>query len=71
MRPLTQIADRHITTNHSTHSIKRVHQLDMLRLRLSGVKGTPAQLSRLLEPWGIRIDRKTIAKWGSAASSPP
>ena len=46
------------------YHVKDIHQLDMLRLRVSGVKGTPTQLERLLEPWGIRIDRKTIAKWG-------
>lgn len=49
---------------HTTHRIKDIHQLDMLRLRLSGVKGTPAQLSRLLEPWGIGIKADTIKKWG-------
>lgn len=37
--------------------------MDMLRLRISGVKGTPAQLSRLLEPWGITIKAATIRQW--------
>lgn len=46
------------------YRIKDIHQLDMLRLRVSGVKGTPAQLSRLLEPWGITIKADTIKKWG-------
>ncbi|KAB5606670.1 hypothetical protein [Bifidobacterium jacchi] len=46
------------------YRIKDIHQLDMLRLRVSGVKGTPAQLSRLLEPWGISIKADTIKKWG-------
>lgn len=49
---------------HATHKIKDIHELDMLRLRLSGVKGTPAQLQRLLEPWGISIKADTIKKWG-------
>ncbi|KAB5608400.1 hypothetical protein [Bifidobacterium jacchi] len=45
------------------YRIKDIHQLDMLRLRVSGVKGTPAQLSRLLEPWGISIKAATIRQW--------
>ncbi|NMM99344.1 hypothetical protein [Bifidobacterium olomucense] len=48
---------------HVTHKIKEIHQLDMLRLRLSGVKGTPTQLQRLLEPWGISIKAATIRQW--------
>ena len=50
---------------HVTHRIKDIHQLDMLRLRLSGVKGTPAQLSRLLEPWGISIKESRIRQWAA------
>ena len=45
--------------------IKDIHQLDMLRLRVSGVKGTPAQLSRLLEPWGITIKESRIRQWAA------
>ncbi|KFI92452.1 hypothetical protein BISA_0852 [Bifidobacterium saguini DSM 23967] len=48
---------------HAAHKIKTIHELDMLRLRLSGVKGTPTQLHRLLEPWGIDIKAATIRQW--------
>ena len=48
---------------HATHRIKDIQEMDMLRLRLSGVKGTPAQLERLLEPWGIAIKAATIRQW--------
>lgn len=33
---------------HTTHRIKDIQRLDMLRLRLSGVQGAPAELSRLV-----------------------
>ncbi|KAA8825126.1 hypothetical protein EMO92_06820 [Bifidobacterium reuteri] len=56
---------------HTTHRIKDIHQLDMLRLRLSGVKGTPAQLSRLLEPWGIVIKAATIRQWAKRSIIQP
>ncbi|PJM79994.1 hypothetical protein [Bifidobacterium scaligerum] len=55
---------------HATHKLKDIHELDMLRLRLSGVKGTPAQLQRLLEPWGIGIKADTIKKWGQRGIIP-
>ncbi|PJM76955.1 hypothetical protein [Bifidobacterium felsineum] len=48
----------------TTHRVKDIHELDMLRLRLSGVKGTPAQLHRLFKPWGIDIKAGTIRTWG-------
>ncbi|PLS26019.1 hypothetical protein [Bifidobacterium parmae] len=44
--------------------IKDLHTLAMQRLHARGVKGTPAQLSRLLKPWGIDIKADTIKKWG-------
>ena len=50
---------------HATHRIKDIHQLDMLRLRVSGVQGTPAQLSRLLEPWGIAIKESRTRQWAA------
>ncbi|KAB7787358.1 hypothetical protein [Bifidobacterium cebidarum] len=48
---------------YSTHRIKDIHELDMLRLRLSGVKGTPTQLHRVLKPWGIDVKAATIRQW--------
>ncbi|NEG56147.1 hypothetical protein [Bifidobacterium platyrrhinorum] len=47
-----------------TWRIKDLHTLAMQRLHARGVKGTPAQLSRLLRPWGIDIKADTIRKWG-------
>ncbi|KFI97829.1 hypothetical protein [Bifidobacterium stellenboschense] len=46
-----------------TWRIKDLHTLAMQRLHARGVKGTPAQLSRLLKPWGIDIKAATIRQW--------
>lgn len=47
----------------ATWRIKDLHGLAMQRLHARGVKGTPAQLSRLLRPWGIDVKAATIRQW--------
>ncbi|RSX56758.1 hypothetical protein [Bifidobacterium samirii] len=50
---------------HTTHRIKDIHQATITRLAISGAQGTPASIERLLRPWGIAINRRTISKWGT------
>ena len=48
---------------HGEHRIKDIQRASMLRLAIGGAQGTAAEISRLLQPWGINIKRNTISQW--------
>ncbi|KFI50031.1 hypothetical protein [Bifidobacterium biavatii] len=51
--------------------IKDVHRSSMARLAVGGAQGTPAEISRLLAPWGIDVKRNTITQWAKRGRITP
>lgn len=47
------------------YRIKDIQRASMLRLAVGESRGTAAEISRLLQPWGIDIKSNTISHWGA------